>query len=130
MARSISVSVMFDVVTVSGPVLLPGIGVLAVFGLARSRINFGRIPRPNVLFLVVLSVGGSGVFGLSISIDGAFDSASESIIIARRSLDGDLTNRPSGPRGPVPLLLYSWLKSMGLLIIFRCITLPLGVVTV
>ena len=50
---------------VSGPMLFPGVGVLAVFGLAWSLISFER-PRLSVLFLMVVSMESSGVFGLFI----------------------------------------------------------------
>ena len=107
--------------------LLPGkgvlVGVCGEFGLVRSLISFG-LPRPNVLFGVVLSRG-SGVFGLSVSIIGVSDPLSDAITIARFCLDGDLINRPSGPLGPIPPLLCSWLKSeIGLLTIFICNTFP------
>ena len=134
MARSTSVSVIFVALMVNGPMLLPSIGVLVYvcgeFGLVRFLISFD-LPRPNVLFLRVVLSRGSGVFGLSVSNNGVSDPLSDSITIAHISLDGDLINRPFGPRGPIPVLLCSWLKSeIGLLIIFFCETFPFGVVTV
>ena len=93
-------------------------------------ISFG-LPRPNVLFLRVLLSRGSGVFGLSVSIDGVSDPLSDSITIARFCLNGDLINRPSGPRGPITLLFCSLVKSeKGLLVIFLCNTLTLRVITI
>ena len=115
--------------------VLPGIGGVLVsvcgeFRLVRSLISFG-LPRPYVLFFRVVLSRGSGVFGLSVSINDITDPLFDSITIARFCLDGDLINRPSGPRSLIPKLLCSWLKSeRGLLIIFLCNTLPVGFVTV
>ena len=96
----------------------------------RSLISLG-LPRPSEPFFVTVVLGDSGVFGFAHSINGASESSSESITIVRLCLDGDLINRPSDPRGPVPLLLLSWLHvPIGLLISFLCITLPFVVVTV
>ena len=68
-------------------------GVLVVVcgesGLVRFLIRFG-LPRPNVLFLTVVLLTSSGVFGLSVSIDGVSDPLSDSITIARFRFDGDL----------------------------------------
>ena len=120
---------------VSGPMLLPCVVLLSglVWGelvLVRSLISLG-LPRPIEPLFVTVVFGDSCVFGLVRSINGVSRSSAESITIARLCLDGDLINRPSVPRGPVPLLLASCLNvSMGLLISFLCITLPLGIVTV
>ena len=127
MARSISVSVIFAVTMVSGPVVVVACGE---FGVVRSRTNFG-LPLPIVPVLIVVLGCASGVFGLVVSINGVSDSLSDSITVVRLCLDGDVINRPSGPRGPIPLLFCSWLKlEMGLLIIFLCRILPFGVVMV
>ena len=69
---------------------------------------------------------------LLLSGGGVSGSLSDSILYVFLSLDGDFVNRPSGPLGPVPLLLLqSWLKSLKeLLIHFLSIILPFGVVTV
>ena len=63
---------------------------------------------------------------------GVSDSLSDVIIYTFFCFDGDFVNRPSGPLGPIPLLLLqSWSKSVkGLLIHFLCFILPFGVVTV
>ena len=114
--------------------LLPGIvlvGVCGEFVLVRwSLISFG-LPLLNVHFLRVMLSRGSCAFGISVSINGVSDPLSDSITVARFCVDDDLVNRPSGPRGPIPLLLYSCLKSaIGLLITFLCYTLPLRGVNV
>ena len=112
---------------VSGPGAVDACGE---FGLVRSQTSFG-LPLPSVPVLSVVLVCGSKVFGLSVSIIGVSDSLSDSITVVRLCLDGDLMNRPSGPRGPNPLLFCSWLKlEMGLLIVCLCRILPFGVVTV
>ena len=127
MARSTSVSVKFVAVIVSGPCAVVACGE---FELVRSRTSF-CLPRPIVLYMSVVLSGSFGVFGLSVSINGVSDSLSDSITIARVCLDGDLINRPSGTRGPIPLLFCSWVKSeKGLLIIFLWRIHPVGVVTV
>ena len=127
MARSTSVSVIFAGTMVSGPGAVVACGE---FGLVRSRTSFG-LSLPSVPVLSVVLVSDSGVFGLSVSINGVSDSLSNSITVVRLCLDGDLINRPSGPRGPNPLLFCSWLNlEMGLLIVFLCRILPFGVVTV
>ena len=104
--------------------------VCGEFELVRSLISLG-LPQPNEPFFMTVVVGDSGVIGFTKSINGVSESSSESITIARLCLDGDLINRPSVPRGPVPLLLVPWLNvSMGFLISFLCIIFPFGVVTV
>ena len=68
-----------------------------------------HVPR-GPLFLGVTATGDSG----SVS----SDSLSASCMLKIR---GDFVNRPSGPRGPVPLLFGSCVISeIGLLIFFRC----------
>ena len=100
-------------------------------GLVRSLVIFG-LPLPKVLLFSVVLSEGSGVLGHSVSICGASASVSlsESSMTVRLCFDGDFVNRPSGPLGPFPLLLYSCSKSMGLLIFFRWIIFPFSVVTV
>ena len=88
-------------------------------GLVWSPVVFG-LPLPKVLLFSVALVVGSGVLGLSVSICGASasDSFSDSIMTARFCFNGDFVKRPSGPLGPVPLLLYSFLKVICLLMFF------------
>ena len=78
-------------------------------------------PLPNApLFLGVTTAGDSG----SVS----SYSLSELCMLRVR---GDFVNRPSDPRGPVPLLLGSCVISeTGLLMFFLCIILLSAVVTV
>ena len=116
---------------VSGPVLLipPG-GDWWGLELFRFRTDITGLPLPYVPFFTVALSDWSVVIGLLVSGGGV--SVSDLITYAV-FFDGDLVNRPSGPLGPVPLLLLlqSWLKSqMGLLMDFLCIILPFGVVTV
>ena len=102
-------------------------------GLKRSSLMTFGLPRPKEPFLSVTLFECSGVLGLSVSIGGASASGSlsDSMIAARLCFDGDLVNRPSGPLGPFPLLLYSWLKSaMCLFMFFLCTIYPFGVATV
>ena len=97
--------------------LLSGL-VCGEFELVRSLVNLD-LPRPIEPLFVTVVFGSSGVFGFTKSINGASESSSGSITIARLCLDGDLINRPSDPRGTVPLLLVTWLNvSMCLLISF------------
>ena len=100
-------------------------------GLVWSPVVFG-LPLPKILLFSVVLVVGSGVLGVFVSICGASasDSLSESIMTARFCFNGDFVKRPSGPLGPVPLLLYSCLKLIGLLMFFLWIILPFGVLTV
>ena len=120
---------------VKGPVLFPCVWLLSglvwgEFELFRSLISLG-LPRPSEPFFITVVLGDSGVFWFAHSINGASESSSESITIAHLWLDGDLINRPSDTRGPIPLLLFSCLNvSICLLTSFLCIILPLGVVTV
>ena len=87
MTRSTSVSVMFVVTIVSGPMLFPCVGSLSglvcgEFGLVRSLINLG-LPLPIEPNFVTVVFGDSGVFGFTRSINGASESSSELITIAR-----------------------------------------------
>ena len=83
----------------------------------RFLINFGR-PLPSVpLFFLVTFTGDSG----SVLPDSLW-------MVNVRS---DFVNRPSGPRGPVPLLLgYCVISEIGLLMCFQCKILLSAVVTV
>ena len=107
-------------------------GDLKYVGLLSYSISSNGLPRPNVLFFTVALSDWSSVVGLLVSGGGVSGLLSDSITYTIFCFDGDLVNRPSGPPGPVPLLLLqSWSKSvLGLLIRFLCITIPFGVVTV
>ena len=133
MARSISVSLMYAVVIVGGPVLFTSPGE-PWWGLefCRSLFNFSGLPRLNVLFFTVALSNWSSAVGLFLSGSGVSGSLSDSFMYTFFCFDSDFVKRPSGPLGPVPLLLlHSWSKSViGLLRHFLCIILPFGVVTV
>ena len=89
--------------------------------LNRFLTSFVGRPLPNApLFLGVTTAGDSG----SVS----SDSLSESWMLKVR---GDFVNRPSGPRGPVPLLFgFCVISDTGLLMFFLSIILLSAVVTV
>ena len=94
-------------------------------GLDRTLMSFG-LPPPKVPFLSVALSEDCGILGLSVSIDGAPGSVSESIMAVLFCFDGDLLNQPSGPLSPFPLLLCSWLQSvLSLLIFILCSFFPL-----
>ena len=105
-ARSISVSVMLAAVMVSGPVLLvpPG-GDWWGLEFCRSLVSFNGLPRPYVLLFTVALSDWSRAIGLLFSTSEVSGSMSDSITYALFCFDGDLVNRPSGPLGPIPLLL-------------------------
>ena len=99
--------------------LLPGIVLVALcgeFGLVRSVTSFG-LPRLNVLFLRVVLSRCSGVFKLSVSINGVSDPLSDSITVALFCSDGNLINRPS-----------AWFSRSVALFLVK--TLPLGIIMV
>ena len=108
---------------VAGPlvtILRVRLGLTGFLPVYRFLTSFICRPLPIVpLFLGVTATGDSG----SVSSDSLFGSC-------MLKVRGDFVNRPSGPRGPVPLLFGSCISETGLLMFFLCIILLSAVVTV
>ena len=126
---------MWAVTIVNGSMLLSTVvvfpnGLWRKFEFSRSLISLG-LPRPNVFFwTLVLSIC-SDVLGL-FSFGGGVSGSLYDPIVYTFCFDGGFLDRPSGPLGPVRLLLLQSLLKLGigLLIYFLRITLPFGVASV